>query len=64
MKNKKKIDTTPLVDKLIKNKKEWFDNKFKLTPLDILYNLLAKYYKSLDKDDVKTFKSFNEELVA
>ena len=64
MKNKKKINHIPLVDKLIKNKKEWFADKFKLTPLDILYNLLAKYYKSLDKDELKTLKSFNEELIA
>ena len=62
MKNKKDIKKS-LSDKLIKNKVEKFDNRFKLAPKGVLLMALAKYYNPRSKNALKNLEMFQTELV-
>lgn len=65
MKNKKAKKTAPLSlsDKLIKNKREKFDNKFKLTPKGVLLIALSRYYTPQQKNSLKNLEEFEKELL-
>lgn len=60
-KNSKKAKS--LSDKLIKNKEQRFDNRFKLTPKGILLIALSRYYTPKNKNVMKNFDMFIAELL-
>lgn len=63
MKNNKDKKRKSLSDKLIKNKAERFDNRFKLAPKGVLLMTLAKYYVPRSKDGMKNLEQFEQELM-
>lgn len=63
MKNNKDKKCKSLSDKLIKNKAERFDNRFKLAPKGVLLMALAKYYVPRSKDGMKNLEQFEQELM-
>ena len=62
MKNNKD-NKKSLSDKLIKNKAEKFDNRFKLAPKGILLMALSKYYVPRAKNGMKILEQFEAELM-
>ena len=52
-----------LADKLIKNKKEKFDEKFTLAPKGILLVNLMKYFDANGHTDLKKLEAFSRDLL-